>query len=51
MTVFNNGKVLINALPKKPDVVLLDYNLNGENGGVVMKKVHEKIPDLPVIMV
>lgn len=51
VTIFGNGKSLINALPKKPDLVLLDYNLNGENGGVVMKKVHEKIPDLPVIMV
>ncbi len=51
VVVFNNGKVLINALPKKPDLVLLDYNLNGENGGVVMKKLHEKIPDLPVVMV
>ncbi len=27
VTVFNSGKALINALPKKPDLVLLDYNL------------------------
>lgn len=49
--VFSSGKEMLNALSKKPDLILLDYNLKGENGGEILKKVQEKIPDLPVVIV
>jgi two-component system response regulator AtoC len=51
VTLFKHGKELLNALIKKPDLVLLDYNLDGENGGIILKKILEKIPDLPVVMI
>lgn len=51
VTLFNNGKELLNALPKKPDLLLLDYNLKGDHGGIVLKQILEKIPDLPVVVV
>ena len=51
VTIYDNGKELLNALPKKPDLVLLDYNLKGDHGGIVLKKILEKVPDLPVVVV
>lgn len=51
VTIYDNGKELLNALPKKPDLILLDYNLKGDHGGIVLKKILEKAPDLPVVVV
>ncbi|MBL0316159.1 MAG: sigma-54-dependent Fis family transcriptional regulator [Flavobacteriales bacterium] len=51
VTLFNHGKDLLNSLLKKPDLILLDYNLDGENGGIILKKILERIPDVPVVMI
>lgn len=51
VTLFNHGKELINSLIKKPDLILLDYNLDGENGGIILKQILEKIPDMTVVMI
>ncbi len=51
VTIFSKGKDLLNSLIKGPDLVFLDYNLNGENGGVILKKIQEKIPELAVVIV
>ena len=51
VSIFESGKDLLNALPKKPDLVLLDYNLKGDHGGIVLRKIHEKLPELPVVIV
>jgi DNA-binding NtrC family response regulator len=51
VSIFESGKDLLNALPKKPDLVLLDYNLKGDHGGIVLRKIQEKLPELPVVIV
>lgn len=51
VTLFTNGKDLLNSLHRRPDLILLDYNLEGEDGGAIMKKILEKSPDTPVVIV
>ena len=48
---FSLGKDCINNLHKNPDIVLLDYMLEGElNGLQVLKKIKSTNPDTEVIM-
>lgn len=51
VTLFTNGKDLMNSLHRRPDLVLLDYNLDGEHGGAILKKILEKSPETPVVIV
>jgi len=56
ITSFPNGEECINNLHQKPDVVVLDYILNGQyptamNGVSVLRKIKQLAPDVLVIMV
>ncbi len=42
--IFSTGESFIDNLHKRPDIVLLDYNLNTTNGIEVLKKIiHTRI--------
>ncbi|HUZ04362.1 MAG TPA: chemotaxis-specific protein-glutamate methyltransferase CheB [Acidobacteriaceae bacterium] len=43
-----SGLEMVHAL--NPDLVLLDVNMPGMDGMVVLSKLHEQIPHLPIIM-
>ncbi len=43
-----SGLEMVHAL--NPDLVLLDVNMPGMDGMVVLSKLHEQIPQLPIIM-
>lgn len=48
---FSSGKELMNSLSEKPDMVCLDDNLDGENGGEILPKVLQRMPELPEVLV
>lgn len=48
---FSNGEEAILNLYKKPDIVLLDYNLLDQNGLDVLKKIKSINPDIHVLLV
>jgi DNA-binding NtrC family response regulator len=48
---YTSGKDLIKALHQEPDMICLDYNLEGENGGEILDKILERNPNLPVVVV
>lgn len=52
---FPSGELCVNALSRKPDVIILDYHLDGitkgaMNGMETLDKIKLVRPDLPVIM-
>ncbi|MGQ0827502.1 MAG: response regulator [Bacteroidota bacterium] len=56
ITSFPNGEECIKNLDQKPDVVVLDYILNGQyptaiNGVSVLRKIKQMHPNIVVIMV
>lgn len=48
---YNNGKSLLKALSKEPQLILLDYYLPDYNGKDLMKLIKEKSPTSEVILV
>lgn len=53
--VFNSGNECLNNLHKGPDIVVLDYALNGldatsSNGLTTLRKIKEQKPNVHVIM-
>ncbi|MCW8897824.1 MAG: sigma-54 dependent transcriptional regulator [Flavobacteriales bacterium] len=48
---FLNGKELVAALAKKPDVVTLDYRLPDINGESLLKKIKDYDPNIEVIII
>jgi two-component system OmpR family response regulator len=50
ITVIPSGEKCIEQLSANPDVVLLDYNLEGMNGFETFKAIHAKQPNTPVII-
>jgi DNA-binding NtrC family response regulator len=49
--IFKNAKELLKNLHKKPDVITLDYYLDGSTGDEVLKSIQSQYPKLPVIIV
>jgi two-component system, OmpR family, response regulator len=52
---YPSGENCINALGREPDVIILDYHLDGinkfaMNGLETLDKIKERNPDIPVIM-
>ncbi|MCS7029166.1 MAG: response regulator [Bacteroidia bacterium] len=50
LTPFKTGEECLKNLHLNPDFIILDYYLPGMNGIETLKKIHEKYPDMPVIM-
>ena len=48
---FSSGKDCLANLHQNPSVVTLDYSLQDMNGAMVMSKLHEAAPGLPVVMI
>ena len=52
VTVFSSGEECLQNLFRKPDLILLDYNLSeGMNGIEVLKKIKEYDDKLPVVFI
>ncbi len=49
--VFLKGKDCIANLHKNPDIITLDYSLQGETGKDILEKIKKYNKDIPVIMV
>ena len=49
--VFTYGKECIANLYKKPDIITLDFGLPDMSGFEVLKKIHDALPDTPVIVI
>ncbi len=52
---YPTGELCINNLSKKPDVIILDYHLDGIikgslNGIETLDRIKEKYPEIPVIL-
>ncbi len=55
ITAFSNGEACLKEMDKKPDIVVLDYMLNGQdshamNGIQVLERIKAKSPETTVIM-
>ena len=49
--LFDNGQECINELVKQPDVVFVDYYMDGLNGLEVLKKIKRFDPDIFVVLI
>lgn len=49
--IFDSGNDLIKNLYKKPSVITLDYSLPDIKGAVLLKRIKEHHPDIPVVMI
>lgn len=50
ITVFDSAEKAINRLDENPDLIILDYFLNGINGLEALKKIKSVNPKIPVII-
>lgn len=50
ISTFYDGESCLEKLDKDTHVVILDYNLNGQNGLEILKQIKEKNPKTEVIM-
>lgn len=51
ITTFETAEHCLNAMDTRPDLVIHDYFLDeGMDGGEAFKILHQKFPDVPVIM-
>ncbi len=53
---FTSGEESLDCLALKPDLVILDYHLDGTNpkaqkGDVIAHKIHEKLPSTEIILI
>ena len=51
ISCFSNGNDCLNNLNQNPDVIFLDYNMDGITGLEVLKKIKRYNPSIYVIMV
>jgi DNA-binding NtrC family response regulator len=49
--IFDSGNDLLKNLYKKPSVITLDYSLPDIKGAVLLKRIKEHHPDIPVVMI
>jgi two-component system OmpR family response regulator len=50
VTTFSTGEECIHMLQNKPDLIILDYNLDGMNGLETIKAIQAKNTEIPVIV-
>ena len=50
VSIFQNGNECLAHLNENPDVVFLDYNMNGMNGLDVLKEIKKYNPSIYVVM-
>ena len=50
MTLADSGREALEKLETRPDVAIIDYKMPGMDGYELLGKMHERYPDLPVIM-
>lgn len=50
VSCFRTARECIEALYMRPDVVSLDYDLSGENGGRLLKRIKQQYADIAVVM-
>lgn len=51
VVVFDSGRELLNNLYRSPQVVFLDYSLPDGHGLELLRKLKERAPDIPVVVV
>ncbi|MCB0430636.1 MAG: sigma-54-dependent Fis family transcriptional regulator [Flavobacteriales bacterium] len=51
VTIFHDAPSLYKALPKKPEVVTLDYNLPGTTGAQILERIRSTSPETDVVIV
>ncbi|MBC7391033.1 MAG: sigma-54-dependent Fis family transcriptional regulator [Opitutaceae bacterium] len=51
VTVFKDGKSLMDNIHKKPDVISLDYSLPDTNALKLFKQIRLVMPDVPIIVI
>ncbi len=51
VTYYNNGNDCLSNLNQKPDIILLDHNMDGITGFEVLKKIKRYNPNIFVIMI
>jgi two-component system response regulator AtoC len=49
--IFDSGNSLLKNLYKKPSVITLDYSLPDIKGAMLLKRIKEHHPDIPVVMI
>ncbi len=48
---FSNGKALLAQMHRKPDVITLDYYMNGETGAEILSQIRKVNAEVPVIII
>lgn len=51
ITAFNSGDECLEQLKEKPDLIFLDYNMEGMNGIDVLKAIKANTPDILVYII
>jgi len=51
VSIFLDGKSVLQHLHKKPDVITLDYSLSDTNAQKLLKQIRQTLPDVPIIIV
>jgi DNA-binding NtrC family response regulator len=51
ITTFESGTAFLNSLEKKPDIILLDYNMDSMNGLETLKKIKRFNPNALVVFI
>jgi len=51
VSIFENGTACLNKLNEKPDIILLDHNMDTLTGYDVLKKIKRFDPNIYVVMV
>lgn len=50
ISLFASGESALQAINKSIDIVILDYNLSGEDGNEILRKIKRYYPEVEVIM-
>lgn len=49
--IYASGEACIRELHHKPDLIILDYYLEGMNGISVLEEIRKIVPEIPVIVI
>lgn len=51
VSLYSSGQEFFGSLPERPDVVTIDFSLPDISGDQLLKKLRERFPELPVIVI